>query len=351
MNWTLSFDMKLDDGDDGDDIISIYDTVLNNLAQHFSVFWHPNVNVFIFGNSYLRQIFESLLCMIYEIGGNNLTDLSKIVNIFTGYYSEDEYNTTIDHMNEIEIPCMTTINDKFGNALVQEISKHQYKNWTHFVNDYLLINKSTMQLNKLCETSNSILSFIKSNSNIFYTFQHKQKQKSLLFEFKKFANYYKVDLSLFISNINVIIMNRGNNPSYNIHHKLIKELKEIIKYRHKHDKTNNNQLLLILTDPSPTDRILGHTLKDEKRLNYAFSIENEIKKLNISYMIINMAQIIDTIKMNLELSKFNELIITGHWCMPGMPSHLLLFYINAINTMLTLTNNTITPHGPHLDIT
>ena len=315
-NVTLSFSLNVNNTNN-----KIKENLYQKYIQHqlkinSTIFPVPNVNIFFFGNSHLRQIYESLQCMVWNQHLLNQKDVKSPAVIISGN-QHAKFLDFADRSKTTNMPCMYTTNLESG--FVNYLTMGKYRNWTDFAKNYLKMEEQDIlkQDKKRCMDDKSVIKFRNDNSNIFYSFQNLQTNKSLISEFKQYADFSDMDLFAFINGLDVIIMNTGNEPHYDFQHKLISELKEILKSR-----DNQQRLLLIVTG---NFNVLN--------MSYTDGIKQEVERLGISYLMANMAKMTLLIKTN-NTKLYKSWGRMGHYCMPGLPSHFMLFYLKIINTFL-----------------
>ncbi len=126
-----------------------------------------------------------------------------------------------------------------------------------------------------------------------------------------------VTLENYLYNLSAIIMNLGNLPFYDFENKLVKELNEINKFKKK-----NEQIFVIFTGKSGKHDVTDYTAIDT------------LKGTNIPFIIVDMDKIINEIRTQQKTVYSSCLAWGNHYCLPSIPGHFMLLFIELINQFI-----------------
>ena len=291
-----------------------YHDFMQRLSTRQSVFDKEGSNVLLFGNSHIKQIYESLQCILLR---HNLLKTRQNPNASIVVKSRINYELSTD--NFTFIPCMATDSDSF----VASWTNKQYKTRKDLRERYLkLTAAATGDEIVQCDDVLCHMHFASDDSNIYYSFQHNQQHKSLVNDINLFSEKLKVSNESFIRNLNVIVMNLGNYPFYDWKSDhFMKELEVINGFR-------QHNISVIATG------------------DFIYNVLWAVKYQNMydDLLCIDMSNITDSLRKDEE---WNSVIDNRwdnkwhHFCMPSVPEHFMLLLIESINAIISSKNGTV----------
>ena len=314
-NYTLAFDTTNFYQISSNGNQSLYEKyILNQLMENGTIFSKSETNLFIFANSHVRQLYESLECMFWAkdvltTEGNPNNPITVISQIG---YKQLNYDQNITY-----IPCMATDHGESGNKFINDRSNGTFKTFGEFQTEYLMLEDT--ENNEYCADGKSVIKFNNDQSKIFFAFSHRQNPKSLIYEFETFSDIMNITLTEFIQDLDVIMLNAGNIPFYE-YQTFISDFEEIDKHR-----IGKNKLIVLIVKQS-----YGQLLNQ-----YHDMQQYLINEKGIPCIFIDILQIMNSVKMEDRLRFTADGHNTGgHFCMPSVPSHFMLFFIEMINKLM-----------------
>eukprot|EP01084_Bolivina_argentea_P084908 153501_1 len=288
---------------------TFYDHFMNRLMIKQTIFEKPNTNVLIFGNSNYRQIYESLQCMLWQ--SKLLKTIKNPKGTILIVSSEKNDPNILHRYNYTIIPCASTSDDSF----VKDWTRNKYSSNKDLNANFFLLNDKEMEYIKdkpPCISDRSYVHFEADNSNIYYSFSHQQRHKSLINQINIFSKQLNISNYTFMKTLDLIIMNPGNGPNFER-----KRFVDEINVINGHKDDNDKNVTVIATT------IFWNSYKwlDLENINHT------------SMVWIDFGSILHNIVKDRDLF-YSILNGDNHWCMPTVPQHLWLLLFEMMNAVL-----------------
>ena len=283
---------------------NLHEQYQNNLLDHRSPY-HKRTNAVSFGNSYLRQIMESYQCLIDNITQHQSNGIIyRYVPFMQAIDDSLPLNTNYDLIkcDGISIGHELVWNTKHNNAL--------------HLNQTLIDKIMEKQRNssiKICSSHSLDLSFM-DGSNLIFRFMNHEQNKSI---FDYFLQQNAMNDS---QNMDILIINEGNGPIYDVQHRLMDDLRRL---------NHTNKSIIFLTP-----------WEDTGMSQSTFSVSKYLKKQRYKRKLYKMFPhliYVDWTERFSEYPSFEKLRSSYlHMCIPGIPDHAMLALNNLINVLVKL---------------
>ena len=286
-------------------------------------------NVLFFGNSWLRQIVESILCLLHS------SPRYKDIVVRPGI-SAQKCNASMPFTNDLRdqtCPGYYDLNDvlhqsKNNMSVDFGIPRSDEENyWATTIKPKVeQFWKEQLVDNNVCGCDDSSLHLeLADGSNIFYSFQHPEENKSMR---ATVSELRESGMDAAFEGFDVIIFNLGNHPWYDFS----TEFPADLEYLNHSDKP-----VIFIADGHPFKtliRAMGKGLKYKQKGNGDLRVKRGCRLIRNVFPNLLLLSERDRIERHVDGEAVP--LIGGHYCMPGVPSHHALSLLHLTNLLIEM---------------
>jgi len=276
-----------------------------NLKIHKSMFTKP-INVLLFGNSYLRQIMEAMLCLLHST-----PEFKDTVSSIESNVRKCNESLPLTHDMRDQVCPSWDLQGVIIWKNILNLTQQYPMDFGHDPNDtnFKSYWKRELDDHNVCWCDHDVVHFrLSDGSNITYSFQNTQQNKTMrkTVDEMKARGFADND-----TDFDVILFNLGNTPSY----ELESELKEDLQ-------------------------TLGHLKKPVILIEHIWNDIDLVRIDELRRQFPNLLAVSEKRRQSAGgMPQSAVPMIRGHLCQPGTAAHHALSALHLVNLLLDLDVN------------